>query len=113
MITFLIYLDKYMQIIIISAGVAETLLWSGVGQDSDPHLGERDTMKLSARNIIKGRVADLGTDSIAAQVQVDIGGGNLVTSTITKDSAERLGLSVGKDVAIVIKASDVMLAVDD
>jgi molybdate transport system regulatory protein len=51
-------------------------------------------------------------DAVAAQIQVDIGGGNVVTATITADSAERLGLAPGKDVAVVIKASDVMLAID-
>lgn len=51
-------------------------------------------------------------DTFAAQVQVDVGGGNMVTATITADSAERLALALGKEVMVVIKASDVMLAVD-
>jgi|MudIll2142460700_1097286.scaffolds.fasta_scaffold86413_1 molybdopterin-binding protein len=70
-------------------------------------------MKLSARNMLKGTVVDVRKDTVAAQVQVDIGGGNLVTSTITADSANRLGLETGKSVTVVIKASDVILAVDD
>jgi len=69
-------------------------------------------MKISARNILKGKVVDVRKDTVAAQIQVDIGGGNIVTATITADSAERLALAPGKDVAVVIKASDVMLAVD-
>jgi len=69
-------------------------------------------MKISARNILKGKVVDVRKDAVAAQIQVDIGGGNVVTATITADSAERLALAPGKDVAVVIKASDVMLAVD-
>jgi molybdopterin-binding protein len=69
-------------------------------------------MKISARNILKGKVVDVRTDAVAAQIQVDVGGGNIVTSTITADSAERLALAPGMDVAVVIKASDVMLAVD-
>lgn len=69
-------------------------------------------MKISARNILKGKVVDVRKDSVAAQVQVDVGGGNVVTSTITADSADRLALAPGKDVMVVIKASDVMLAVD-
>jgi molybdate transport system regulatory protein len=52
-------------------------------------------------------------DAVAAQIQVDVGAGNTVTATITADSAERLALAQGKDVMVVIKASDVMLAVDD
>jgi molybdopterin-binding protein len=70
-------------------------------------------MKISARNILKGKVLDVRKDSVAAQVQVDVGGGNVVTSTITADSADRLALAPGKDVMVVIKASDVMLATDD
>jgi molybdopterin-binding protein len=70
-------------------------------------------MKLSARNMLKGTVVDIRKDTVAAQVQVDIGGGNLVTSTITADSANRLGLEAGKAVIVVVKASDVILAVDE
>jgi molybdopterin-binding protein len=70
-------------------------------------------MKLSARNMLKGTVVDVRKDAVAAQVQVDVGGGNVVTATITTDSANRLGLATGKAVTVVIKASDVMLAVDD
>lgn len=68
-------------------------------------------MKISAMNILKGKVVDVRKDAVAAQIQVDIGG-NIVTATITADSAERLALAPGKDVAVVIKASDVMLAID-
>lgn len=70
-------------------------------------------MKLSARNMLKGKVVDVRKDGVAAQIQIDIGGGNVVTSTITSDSANRLGLENGKDVTVVVKASDVILAVDD
>jgi molybdopterin-binding protein len=61
----------------------------------------------------KGKVADVRKDAVAAQVQVDIGGGNVVTSTITAASPERFGLAVGKEVMVVIKASDIMLAVEE
>ena len=70
-------------------------------------------MKLSARNMLKGKVVDVRKDDVAAQIQIDIGGGNVVTSTITSDSANRLGLENGKAVTVVVKASDVILAVDD
>lgn len=70
-------------------------------------------MKLSARNMLAGSVVDVRKDDVAAQVQVDIGGGNIVTSTITADSAKRLGLEKGKPVTVVVKASDVILAVED
>ena len=70
-------------------------------------------MKLSARNILKGTVRTVTKGAVAAEVQVDIGGGNVMTSTITVNSAERLGLEAGKDVSVIIKASEVILGVDD
>jgi len=70
-------------------------------------------MKISARNILRGKVVDVRKDSVAAQIQVDVGGGHVITATITSDSAERLTLANGKEVSVVIKASDVMLAIDD
>jgi molybdopterin-binding protein len=70
-------------------------------------------MKISARNILRGKIVDVRKDAVAAQIQVDVGGGHVITATITSDSAERLTLAKGKEVSVVIKASDVMLAVDD
>jgi molybdopterin-binding protein len=69
-------------------------------------------MQLSARNMLKGRVTNVTKGAVAAEVQVDIGGGNTITSTITVNSAERLGLAAGKDVTVVIKASEVILGVE-
>jgi molybdopterin-binding protein len=69
-------------------------------------------MKLSARNILKGKVTNVTKGTVAAEVQVDIGGGNVITSTITVSSAERLGLTSGKDVSVVIKASEVIIGVE-
>ena len=69
-------------------------------------------MKLSARNVLKGKVTSITTGVVAAEVQVDIGGGNTITSTITVNSVERLGLKVGRDVTAVIKASEVILGVE-
>ena len=68
-------------------------------------------MEISARNVIAGKVAAIKLGAVAAEIQVDIGGGNIVTSVITVASAERLGLSVGKDVKVIVKASDVMVGV--
>jgi molybdenum-pterin binding domain len=69
-------------------------------------------MKLSARNVFKGKVVEFKSGPIGAKVCVDIGGGNIVTSTITAESAAELGLAEGKEVSVVIKSSSVMLAVD-
>ena len=70
-------------------------------------------MILSARNILKGKVISVTKGAVAAEVQVDIGNGNVITSTITVGSADRLALAAGKDVSVIIKASEVILGVDD
>jgi molybdopterin-binding protein len=67
-------------------------------------------MKISARNLIKGKVVEVKKGAVAAQVKVDIGGGNTLTSMITVDAVEDLGLDKGQEVSVVIKASEVMLA---
>jgi molybdopterin-binding protein len=69
-------------------------------------------MKISARNALAGKVVDIQEGVVTAVVTVDIGGGNHVVSSITMDSVKNLSLSVGSDVTAVIKASNVMLAVD-
>ncbi|MCG8597616.1 MAG: TOBE domain-containing protein [Kiloniellales bacterium] len=70
-------------------------------------------MKLSARNILKGTVTEVTKGAVAAEVRVDVGNGNVITSTITVASVERLGLAAGKDVQVIIKASEVILGVED
>jgi molybdopterin-binding protein len=69
------------------------------------------TMKLSARNQIKGKVASVHKGATTAHVQIDIGGGVVVTASITNEAVDELGISSGKDVIAVIKASDVMVGV--
>ncbi len=67
-------------------------------------------MKLSTRNIIKGKVTDVQEGKVAAKVKVDIGGGNTITSTITVEAVKDLGIKVGDEVKVLIKASSVMIA---
>jgi molybdopterin-binding protein len=69
-------------------------------------------MKISARNILKGKVKDIKPGAVNTEVTVELAGGMSVVSVITKESAENLGLVKGKDVYAVIKASNVMIAVD-
>lgn len=69
-------------------------------------------MKLSARNVLAGKVVELTKGAVTTHVRIDIGG-NTVTSSITNAAAEELGLAVGKDAYAVIKASDVMVGVND
>lgn len=69
-------------------------------------------MKISARNTFKGTVKSVTEGAVNSEVVIEIAPGIEITSIITKASAERLGLSVGSEAYAVIKASDVMTAVD-
>lgn len=69
-------------------------------------------MKISARNRLKGKVVDVTLGATTAHVRIDIGG-SIITASITNDAVKELGLAVGKDAYAVVKASDVMVAVDD
>lgn len=66
-------------------------------------------MGLSARNHLSGTVTSVKKDEIMAEVVVELGDGQEVTSTITRSSADRLDLSEGDEVDAVIKASEVMI----
>jgi molybdopterin-binding protein len=69
-------------------------------------------MKISARNRIKGKIVDVKKGATTAHVKIDIGGGQVVTSSITNEAVDELALAAGKAVYAVIKASDVMIGVD-
>ena len=69
-------------------------------------------MKLSARNNLKGRVKHVEPGAVNSEVIIELPGGLEIVSIITKTSAESLGLSKGKEVYAVIKASSVMIGVD-
>jgi molybdopterin-binding protein len=69
-------------------------------------------MKLSARNQIKGTIIEVRKGVTTTHVRIDIGEGRVITSAITNESAEELGLAPGKEAYAIIKASDVMVAVD-
>ena len=67
-------------------------------------------MKLSARNQILGKVVAVQKGQTTAHVRIDIGNGVVVTSSITNEAVDELGLAVGDEAIAVIKASDVMVA---
>jgi molybdopterin-binding protein len=69
-------------------------------------------MKISARNVLKGKIIRLVQGAVNSEVTVELPGGNEVVSIITKSSAKTLGLKKGKNVYAVIKASNVMIATD-
>ena len=70
-------------------------------------------MKLSARNVLRGKVVSIDKGKVTAIVKVDIGGGNIVTSSITMAALEDLKLKKGSDVRAIVKASEVLLGVED
>jgi molybdopterin-binding protein len=69
-------------------------------------------MRISARNQIKGTVVEVEKGATASHVRVDIGGGQIVTSSITNEAVDDLGIKAQSAVTVVVKASDVMIAVD-
>jgi molybdopterin-binding protein len=69
-------------------------------------------MKISARNVIKGKVKSVNPGVVNSEIIIEIQGGAEVVSVITKTSADNLKLAPGNQVYAVIKASNVMIAVD-
>jgi len=68
-------------------------------------------MKISARNLLKGKVVEVTKGATTSHVRIDIGGA-VVTASITNQAVDDLKLEVGKQAYAVVKASDVMVAVD-
>lgn len=70
-------------------------------------------MKLSARNQFKGKVVAIEEGAVNAIVKIDIGGGNVISATISMAAVRELGLKVGGDAYAVIKATSVMVGIDE
>jgi molybdopterin-binding protein len=68
-------------------------------------------MKISARNILKGKIVDVKKGATTSHVSIDIGGA-VITASITNEAVDELGLKTGMTAAAVIKASDVMVGVE-
>ena len=68
-------------------------------------------MKISARNILKGKIVEVTKGRTTAHVRIDIGGA-IVTASITNEAVDDLKLASGQSACAVIKASDVMVAID-
>ncbi|RWM26056.1 molybdopterin-binding protein [Mesorhizobium sp.] len=69
-------------------------------------------MKISARNILKGKVTEIVTGATTSHVRIDIDGGAIVTASITNEAVADLLLEKGKQAYAVIKDSDVMVGID-
>ncbi|MDD2352249.1 MAG: molybdopterin-binding protein [Candidatus Caldatribacteriota bacterium] len=70
-------------------------------------------MKISARNMLKGIIKEIKEGAVNDEIIVELPNGMEITSVITKSSVQNLGLEKSKEVYAVIKASNVMIAVDD
>lgn len=70
-------------------------------------------MRISARNMLKGKVKTITEGAVNDEVVIELPNGLEITSVITKTSVHNLGLEIGKEVYAVVKASNVMIAVDD
>lgn len=70
-----------------------------------------DAAKLSARNILRGKINRIVPGVVNDEVIIDLAGGNTVTSILTSESVKRLGLSASMEVCAIIKASSVLLAI--
>jgi molybdopterin-binding protein len=69
-------------------------------------------MKISARNRLKGTITEITKGATTAHVRIDIGNGAVVTASITNEAVDELELKVGGSAYAVVKASDVMVAID-
>jgi molybdopterin-binding protein len=69
-------------------------------------------VKISARNVLFGKVKSVTVGMVSAEVVVELSSGDEIVSVITKRSAEELELKEGKEVSVVIKATNVMIAQD-
>jgi molybdopterin-binding protein len=69
-------------------------------------------MKLSARNILKGKVIKIVKGAVNSEIILELPGGTQIVSIITNTSVDSLELTEGKEVYAVIKASNVMVAVE-
>jgi len=69
-------------------------------------------MKLSARNQLSGKIVEVKKGTTTAHVRIEIAPGKVITSSITNEAVDELGLKVGAAATAIIKASSVMIAVD-
>ncbi|HML41400.1 MAG: TOBE domain-containing protein [Hyphomicrobium zavarzinii] len=68
-------------------------------------------MKISARNVLKGKIVDIKKGATTAHVRIDLGG-SVITASITNEAVDELKLAPGMTASAVVKASDVMVAVE-
>jgi molybdopterin-binding protein len=69
-------------------------------------------MKLSARNIMPGKVVAVTRGATTAHVKIEVAPGFVITASITNESVDELGISVGKAATAIVKSSDVIVGMD-
>ena len=69
-------------------------------------------MKISARNQLKGKILEVKKGATTSHVRLEIAPGQVITSSITNEAVDELGLKVGSSAVAIVKASSVMIAVD-
>lgn len=69
-------------------------------------------MRISARNVLKGKIVGVVKGATTSHVRLDIGGGTVIMASITNEAVEELKLASGNDAYAIIKASDVMIGRD-
>jgi molybdopterin-binding protein len=69
-------------------------------------------MKISARNQLKGKILEVKKGTTTAHVRVEITPGKVITSSITNEAVDDLGLKAGGSAIVVIKASSVLIATE-
>jgi molybdopterin-binding protein len=69
-------------------------------------------MKISARNQLKGKIIEVKKGATTAHVRLEIAPGQIVTAGITNEAVDELGLKSGDAAIALIKASNVMIAID-
>ena len=69
-------------------------------------------MKISARNQIQGTITDITKGATTSHVRLDVGGGTIITASITNESVDEMKLAKDQKAVAVIKATDVMIGVD-
>jgi len=74
--------------------------------------GTENAMKISARNQINGKILEVKKGATTAHIRLEIAPDEIITASITNEAVDELGLKVGVEAIAVIKASDVMIAID-
>ena len=82
-------------------------------EETETLFEKEEAMKLSARNILKGKVIRITKGAVNSEIVIQLSGGEQIVSIITNTSAETLELKEGSEAYAIIKASNVMMGIDE